>query len=122
MNFNNHQELIDDIREWATNDEISYRNWIQPTIILSAGQDLGYFDRISEWQEIIPAVAARYFSCMGLPMSVNQDELVLSDEDVEDLANGLYDEYEEEFEETRARYHPDRYPDDAERFGIETGE
>ena len=122
MNFNNHQELIDDIREWATNDEISYRNWIQPTIILSAGQDLGYFDRISEWQEIIPAVAARYFSCMGLPMSVNQVELVLSDEDVEDLANGLYDEYEEEFEETRARYHPDRYPDDAERFGIETGE
>ena len=122
MNFNNHQELIDDIREWATNDEISYRNWIQPTIILSAGQDLGYFDRISEWQEIIPAVAARYFSCMGLPMSVNQVELVLTDEDVEDLANGLYDDYEEEFEETRARYHPDRYPDDAERFGIETGE
>ena len=122
MNFNNHQELIDDIREWATNDEISYRNWIQPTIILSAGQDLGYFDRISEWQEIIPAVAARYFSCMGLPMGVNQVELVLSDEDVEDLANGLYDDYEEEFEETRARYHPDRYPDDAERFGIGTGE
>lgn len=122
MNFNNHQELIDDIREWATNDEISYRNWIQPTIILSAGQDLGYFDRISEWQEIIPAVAARYFSCMGLPMSVNQVELVLTDEDVEDLANGLYDEYEEEFEETRARYHPDRYPDDAEQFGIGTGE
>ena len=122
MNFNNHQELIDDIREWATNDEISYRNWIQPTIILSAGQDLGYFDRISEWQEIIPAVAARYFSCMGLPMGVNQVELVLTDEDVEDLANGLYDDYEEEFEETRARYHPDRYPDDAERFGIETGE
>ena len=122
MNFNNHQELIDDIREWATNDEISYRNWIQPTIILSAGQDLGYFDRISEWQEIIPAVAARYFSCMGLPMGVNQVELVLSDEDVEDLANGLYDDYEEEFEETRARYHPDRYPDDAEQFGIRTGE
>ena len=122
MNFNNRQDLINDIREWATNDEISYRNWIQPTIILSAGQDLGYFDRISEWQEIIPAVAARYFSCMGLPMGVNQVELVLSDEDVEDLANGLYDEYEEEFEETRARYHPDRYPDDVERFGIETGE
>ena len=122
MNFNNHQELINDIREWATNDEISYRNWIQPTIILSAGQDLGYFDRISEWQEIIPAVAARYFSCMGLPMGVNQVELILTDEDVEDLANGLYDDYEEEFEETRARYHPDRYPDDVERFGIETGE
>lgn len=122
MNFNNHQELIDDIREWASNDETSYRNWIRPTIILSAGQDLSYFDRISEWQEIIPAVAARYFSCMGLPMSVNQVELVLTDEDVEDLANGLYDDYEEEFEETRARYHPDRYPDDAERFGIETGE
>ena len=122
MNFNNRQDLINDIREWATNDEISYRNWIQPTIILSAGQDLGYFDRISEWQEIIPAVAARYFSCMGLPMGVNQVELVLTDEDVEDLANGLYDDYEEEFEETRARYHPDRYPDDAERFGIETGE
>ena len=122
MNFNNHQELIDDIREWATNDEISYRNWIQPTIILSAGQDLSYFDRISEWQEIIPSVAARYFSCMGLPMSVNQVELVLTDEDVEDLANGLYDDYEEEFEETRAQYHPDRYPDDAERFGIGTGE
>lgn len=122
MNFNNHQELIDDIREWATNDEISYRNWIRPTIILSAGQDLSYFDRISEWQEIIPAVAARYFSCMGLPMDVNQVELVLSDEDVEDLANDLYDDYEEEFEETRAQYHPDRYPGDAERFGIGTGE
>ena len=122
MNFNNRQDLINDIREWATNDEISYRNWIQPTIILSAGQDLGYFDRISEWQEIIPAVAARYFSCMGLPMGVNQVELVLSDEDVEDLANDLYDDYEEEFEETRARYYPDRYPDDAERFGIGTGE
>lgn len=38
MNFNNHQELIDDIREWATNDEISYRNWIQPTIILWQGR------------------------------------------------------------------------------------
>ena len=122
MNFNNHQELIDDIREWATNDEISYRNWIQPTIILSAGQDLGYFDRISEWQRTVPVVAARYFSCMGLPMSINQVELVLSDEDVEDLANDLYDDYEEEFEETRARYHPDRYPDDAEQFGIRTGE
>ena len=122
MNFDNRQDLINDIREWATNDEISYRNWIRPTILLSAGQDLGYCDRISEWQEIIPAVAARYFSCMGLPMGVNQVELVLSDEDVEDLASGLYDEYEEEFEETRARYHPDRYPDDAERFGIETGE
>lgn len=83
-------------------------------------------DRIAaittEWQEIIPVIAARYFSCMGLPMSVNQVELVLSDEDVEDLANDLYDDYEEEFEETRARYHPDRYPDDAERFGIGTGE
>ena len=122
MNFNNRQDLINDIREWATNDEISYRNWIHPTILLSAGQDLGYFDRISEWQKIIPAVAARYFSCMGLPMSVNQVELILTDEDVEDLANGLYDDYEEEFEETRARYHPDRYPDDVERFGIETGE
>ena len=122
MNFNNRQDLINDIREWATNDEISYRNWIRPTIILSAGQDLGYFDRISEWQEIIPAVAARYFSCMGLPMDVNQVELVLTDEDVEDLANGLYDDYEEEFEETRAQYHPDRYPDDAERLGIGTGE
>lgn len=114
MNFNNHQELIDDIREWVTNDEISYRNWIRPTIILSAGQDLSYFDCISEWQEIIPAVAARYFSCMGLPMGVNQVELVLSDEDVEDLANDLYDDYEEEFEETRAQYHPDRYPGDVE--------
>ena len=41
MNFNNRQDLINDIREWATNDEISYRNWIRPTIILSAGQDLG---------------------------------------------------------------------------------
>ena len=122
MNFNNRQDLINDIREWASNDETSYRNWIRPTIILSAGQDLGYFDRISEWQEIIPAVAARYFSCMGLPMDVNQVELVLSDEDVEDLANDLYDDYEEEFEETRARYHPDRYLDDVERFGIETGE
>lgn len=122
MNFNNRQDLINDIREWASNDETSYRNWIRPTIILSAGQDLSYFDRISEWQEIIPAVAARYFSCMGLPMSVNQVELVLTDEDAEDLANGLYDDYEEEFEETRARYHPDRYPDDAERFGIGTGE
>ena len=114
MNFNNRQDLINDIHEWATNDEISYRNWIRPTIILSAGQDLGYFDRISEWQEIIPSVAARYFSCMGLPMSVNQVELVLTDEDVEDLANDLYDDYEEEFEETRARYHPDRYPGDVE--------
>lgn len=122
MNFNNRQDLINDIREWASNDETSYRNWIRPTILLSAGQDLCYFDRISEWQEIIPAIAARYFSCMGLPMSINQVELVLTDEDVEDLANGLYDDYEEEFEETRARYHPDRYPDDAERFGIGTGE
>ena len=47
---------------------------------------------------------------MGLPMSANQVELVLSDEDVEDL----YDDYEEEFEETRAQYHPDRYPGDVE--------
>lgn len=122
MNFRNHRELIYDIYEWAINDEISYRNWIHPTIILSAGQDLSYFDRISEWQKTVPAVAARYFSCMGLPMSVNQVELVLTDEDVEDLADDLHDNYEEEFEETRARYHPDRYPDDAERFGIGTGE
>ena len=89
MNFNNRQDLINDIREWASNDEISYRNWIRPTIILSAGQDLGYFDRISEWQEIIPAVAARYFSCMGLPMSANQVELVLTDEDVEEFGEGV---------------------------------
>lgn len=122
MNFDNRQDLINDIREWATNDETSYRNWIRPTILLSAGQDLGYLDRISKWQEIIPSIAARYFSCMGLPMSANQVELVLTDEDVEDLASGLYDDYEEEFEETRAQYYPDRYPDDAERFGIGTGE
>lgn len=47
-------------------------------------------------------------------MNVGQVELVLTDEDVEDLASGLYDDYEEEFEETRAHYHPDRYPTDAE--------
>ena len=114
MHFTNRQDLINDTREWAATDELSYSNWIRPTLLLSAAQDLGYFDRISEWQEIIPAVAARYFSCMGLPMSVNQVELVLSDEDVEDLANDLYDDYEEEFEETRAQYHPDRYPGDVE--------
>ena len=51
---------------------------------------------------------------MGLPMGVNKVELVLSDEDVEDLANDLYDYYEEEFEETRAQYHPDCYPGDVE--------
>lgn len=112
MNFNNHQELINDIREWASNDETSYRNWIRPTIIFSAGHDLSYYDRLNEWQKTVPVIAARYFSCMGLPMSVNQVELVLTDEDVEDLADDLYDDYEEEFEETRARYHPDRYPDD----------
>lgn len=122
MNFNNHQELIDDIREWATNDEISYRNWIRPTIIVSAEYDHSYYNRMDEWQKTVPVIAARYFSCMGLPMSVNQVELVLTDEDVENLANGLYDDYEEEFEETCARYHPDRYPDDAERLGIGTGE
>lgn len=122
MNFNNRQDLINDIREWATNDEISYRNWIRPTIIVSAEYDHSYYDRMDEWQKTVPVIAARYFSCMGLPMSVNQVELVLTDEDVEDLANGLYDDYEEEFEETRARYHPDRYPDDVERFGIGTGE
>ena len=122
MNFNNRQDLINDIREWATNDEISYRNWIRPTIIVSAEYDHSYYDRMDEWQKTAPVIAARYFSCMGLPMSVNQVELVLTDEDVENLANGLYDDYEEEFEETRARYHPDRYPDDAERLGIGTGE
>ena len=122
MNFNNRQDLINDIREWATNDEISYRNWIRPTIIVSAEYDHSYYNRMDEWQKTVPVVAARYFSCMGLPMSVNQVELVLTDEDVEDLANGLYDDYEEEFEETRARYHPDRYSDDAERFEIGTGE
>lgn len=122
MNFNNRQDLINDIREWATNDEISYRNWIHPTIIVSAEYDHSYYDRMGEWQKTVPVIAARYFSCMGLPMSINQVELVLTDEDVEDLANGLYDDYEEEFEETRARYHPNRYPDDAERFGIGTGE
>ena len=90
MNFNNRQDLINDIREWASNDEISYRNWIRPTILLSAGQDRSYYDRMDEWQETAPVIAARYFSCMGLPMSVNQVELVLTDEDVEDLANGLY--------------------------------
>ena len=114
MNFNDRQDLINDIREWATNDEISYRNWIRPTIIVLAVNDLRYFDCISEWQRIVPVIAVRYFSCMGLPMSVNQVELVLTDEDAVDLANDLYDDYEEEFEETRARYHPDRYPDDAE--------
>lgn len=114
MNFNNRQDLINDIREWVSNDETSYRNWIRPTIIVLAGNDLSYFDCISEWQRTVPVIAARYFSCMGLPMSVNQIELVLTDEDVGDLASGLYDDYEEEFEETRARYHPDRYPDDAE--------
>lgn len=122
MNFNNHQDLINDIREWATNDETSYHNWIRPTIIVLAGNDLSYFDCISEWKRTVPIVAARYFSCMGLPMSINQVELVLTDEDVEDLADSLYDDYEEEFEETRARYYPDRYPDDVERFGIGTGE
>ena len=104
------------------NVEYSYRIGIRPTILLTAGQELSYFDRLGEWQKTVPVIAARYFSCMGLPMSINQVELVLTDEDVEDLANGLYDDYEEEFEETRARYHPDRYPDDAERFGIGTGE
>ena len=122
MNFSNRQELIDDIREWANNDEYSYRNWIRIAIIFTAGNDLSYYDRIGEWQKTIPCIAARYFSCMGLPMSVNQVELVLTDEDVEDLASDLYDDYEEEFEETRAHYHPDRYPDDAKRFGIKTGE
>lgn len=112
MNFNNRQDLINDIREWANSDETSYHNWIQPTIIVLAGNDLSYFDCINEWQKTVPAIAARYFSCMGLPMSVNQVELVLTNEDVEDLADDLYDDYEEEFEETRARYHPDRYPDD----------
>lgn len=114
MNFNHRQDLIDDIREWASNDETSYRNWIRPTIIFTAGNDLNYYDRIDEWQKTVPVVAARYFSCMGLPMNVGQVELVLTDEDVEDLASGLYDDYEEEFEETRAHYHPDRYPTDAE--------
>lgn len=122
MNFNNRQDLINDIREWASNDEISYRNWIRPTIIVSAEYDHSYYDRMDEWRKTVPVIAARYFSCMGLPMSVNQVELVLTDEDVENLANDLYDDYEEEFEETRARYHPDRYPDDAERLGIRTGE
>lgn len=114
MNFNNRQDLINDIREWASNDEYSYRTYIHSTILFTAAYDLSYFDRIDEWQKTVPVIAARYFSCMGLSMSVNQVELVLTDEDVEDLANGLYDDYEEEFEETRARYHPDRYPDDAE--------
>ena len=114
MNFDNRQDLINDIREWATNDEISYRNWIRPTIIVSAEYDHSYCDRMDEWQKTVPVIAARYFSCMGLPMSINQVELVLTDEDVGDLASGLYDDYEEEFEETRARYHPDRYPDDVE--------
>ena len=122
MEFHKRQDLLDDIRDWASNPEGTYSNRLRPTILLSAGQDRSYYDRMDEWQEIIPVIAARYFSGMGLPMSVNQVELILTDEDVEDLANGLYDEYEEEFEETRAQYHPDRYPDDAERFGIGTGE
>lgn len=118
MNFNDRQDLINDIREWAANDEVSYRNQIRPTIICTAGNDFSYNDRMIEWQKTIPAIAARYFSCMGLPMSINQVDLVLTDEDVEDLVNGLYDDFEEEFTEARARYYPERYPDDAERFGF----
>lgn len=122
MNFNNRHDLIEDIRTWANNDEFSYRNWIRPTIIFTAGNDLTYYDRIAEWQKTIPFIAARYFSCMGLPMSIGQVDLILTDEDAEDLANDFYDDYEEEFAEERARYYPERYPDDAERFGIGMGE
>lgn len=65
MNFNNRQDLIDDIREWASNDETSYRNWIRPTIIFTAGNDLSYFDRIDEWQKNRPRCRRPLFLLYG---------------------------------------------------------
>lgn len=88
-----HRMLLQDIVDWAEQDRIC-RRYLESAVSISIANKFSYLDQYLQFQISTPSIAARYFSCHGLPIDRGQIDLVLADEDIKYLSF--------EFHKTRA--------------------
>lgn len=100
-----HRALLQDIVSWAEQDRICQR-FLQTAVSISVENKLPYLEQIAQFQFTTPTIAARYFSCHGLPIDAGQIDLVLADEDLRYLSFEFHKTREKVISKSISENHP----------------